>query len=334
MDVRPEDGAQGVPGVPYPAHLHPEAVRLLRRSFALNPGDVAVCTFPKCGTTWMQQIVLLLLRGGEPLPGPPRLAKRSPWLERLASTLPEPSLGALEAAVARLRLSAAPQGGRCVFKTHARPRLVPWMGGPSGAGGGRVIIVSREPKAAAVSAFHHSQGLPPPLRFRGSQAHFLEAWAGGLCTFGGGDFWSWHAEWAEAYRDLPGCILWVTFEGLKRDLPGEVARIAAFLDVPAKPGDEIVRRVANAAGFEAMRVALTAEEDAAAEAGNRFVRRGRVREGRTEGWRDGMSVAEAARIDAITRERFGSNAFLLSKVMCGGVDEGQGREQGTRVGSG
>ena len=64
------------------------------------------------------------------------------------------------------------------------------------------------------------------------------------------------------------------------------------------------------------------------------MRRGRVREGRTEGWRVEMSVAEAARIDAITRERFGSNAFLLSKVMCGGVDEGQGREQGTRMGSG
>ena len=198
-----------------------------------------------------------------------------------------------------------------------------------------MIIVSRDPKAAAISAFHHSQRLPPPLRFRGSQAQFLEAWAAGCSTFGGGDFWSWHAEWAEAYRDLPpGRALWVTFEGMKRDLPGEVARIAAFLDVPAKPGDDIVRRVAEAADFEAMRAALTAEEDAAAEAGSRFVRRGRVREGRTDGWRAEMSVAEAARIDAITRERFGSDAFLVSQVMCGGVDGGQGREQGTRVGSG
>ena len=133
----------------------------------------------------MQQIVLLLLRGGESLPNPLRLSQRSPWLERLASV--RPSESTLEAAVARLRLNSGPAGGRCVFKTHARPRLVPWVGGTEGTSG-RIIIASRNPKAAAVSAFYHARGLPPQLRFMGGLEEFLDAWAEGLCTFGGGVF--------------------------------------------------------------------------------------------------------------------------------------------------
>jgi len=296
--------------VPYPAHLHPEAVELLRQRFALRKGDVAVATFPKCGTTWMLQIVLLLLRGGEPPMGPPRLARRAPWLERLAST--RRSESAVEAAISRLRCESP--GGRCVFKTHARPGLVPWVGGLADTSG-RVIVVSRNPKAAAVSAFHHARGLPPHLRFKGGLEEFLNAWMDGLCTFGGGGFWDWHSEWSATFQALPpGRVLWVTFEDLKHDLAGEVSRIASFLGVPAEPGSQVVRRVVEAAGFEAMRAAMTAEEEEAAAAGHRLVRRGRVREGRVRGWQDEMPADVASQFDAITRVRFGDDAFLASRL--------------------
>ncbi|KAH8071407.1 sulfotransferase [Aureococcus anophagefferens] len=51
--------------VPHPPCVKPSAVAELRRSFLSRAGDVFVCTYPKCGTTWMQQIVLLLLHGGD-----------------------------------------------------------------------------------------------------------------------------------------------------------------------------------------------------------------------------------------------------------------------------
>ena len=285
-------------------------MELLRQRFALREGDVAVATFPKCGTTWMLQIVLLLLRGGEPPMGPPRLARRAPWLERLAST--RRSESAVEAAISRLRCESP--GGRCVFKTHARPGLVPWVGGLADTSG-RVIVVSRNPKAAAVSAFHHASGLPPHLRFKGGLEEFLSAWMDGLCTFGGGGFWDWHSEWSATFQALPpGRALWVTFEDLKHDLAGEVSRIASFLGVPTEPGSEVVRRVVEAAGFEAMRAAMTAEEEEAAAAGHRLVRRGRVREGRVRGWQDEMPADVASQFDAITRVRFGDDAFLASRL--------------------
>ena len=37
----------------------------IRRRHTLSPGTIVIATYPKCGTTWMQQIVLTLLAGGD-----------------------------------------------------------------------------------------------------------------------------------------------------------------------------------------------------------------------------------------------------------------------------
>ena len=54
-----------VGGVAHPPCVKPAAVAELRRSFAAEASDVFICTYPKCGTTWMQQIILLLLHDGD-----------------------------------------------------------------------------------------------------------------------------------------------------------------------------------------------------------------------------------------------------------------------------
>jgi hypothetical protein len=59
---------------------------------------------------------------------------------------------------------------------------------------------------------------------------------------------------------------------------------------------------------------MTAEEEEAAAAGHRLVRRGRVREGRVRGWQDEMPADVASQFDAITRVRFGDDAFLASRL--------------------
>ncbi|HET6938702.1 MAG TPA: sulfotransferase domain-containing protein [Nocardioides sp.] len=107
--------------------------------FPFRDGDVVVSTRSKSGTTWVQQICLLLVHGTPELPAP--LADLSPWVDWL--TIPEDELFA--------RLEAQP--GRRVVKTHTPldgvvidPRAT-------------YVVVVRDPLDMAVSLYHQGDNL-------------------------------------------------------------------------------------------------------------------------------------------------------------------------------
>ena len=52
-------------GVPHPGFINPELWELQKAQLTFRTGDIAVCTMSKCGTTLMEQLVLLLLNGGD-----------------------------------------------------------------------------------------------------------------------------------------------------------------------------------------------------------------------------------------------------------------------------
>lgn len=70
----------------------------------LREGDIVISAPPKCGNTWTQRLVSLLVFDGPDLPGP--LSKVSPWLDQ--TTMP------VEEVVAALKA----QGHRRFIKTH------------------------------------------------------------------------------------------------------------------------------------------------------------------------------------------------------------------------
>ena len=51
-------------GCVYPPYMIPELIDDLRKT-PLVEGDILIATFPKCGTTLMQQIILTLLADGD-----------------------------------------------------------------------------------------------------------------------------------------------------------------------------------------------------------------------------------------------------------------------------
>ena len=147
-----------VHGVVFPPFASEEAIDEMRTVDWSQENDIMIATYPKCGTTWMQQIVLLLLAKGDASKVHDPMVQ-SPWVDREFS-IAHTSGDAAKKAAAWDMLNAEPDPafGRRVFKTHA-----PWQLHPCGGdfSKGKFICITRNPKDAALSMHKHYLGLPP-----------------------------------------------------------------------------------------------------------------------------------------------------------------------------
>ncbi len=216
--------------------------------FPFRAGDIVISTRSKSGTTWMQMICALLVFQRPDLPD--RLPRLSPWLDWLV--LPKDELFA--------RLAAQPH--RRFIKTHTPLDGVPVLDQVT------YLVVARHPLDMAVSLYHQGANIDrarvrqltgrpepagpeperPPLR------EWLPRWIGRdadpreeMDSLNGV---LWHLADAWARRDAPN-VLMVHYADLLADLPGQMRRVAARLDI-AVP-DEAWPRLVEAATFERMR---------------------------------------------------------------------------------
>ena len=135
-----------------------------------SPGDVFVSTYPKCGTTWIQYIVYLLLHGGEPLPAGVRMDEVFPHLEEVGE--------------ARVRALPEPR----LIKTHLPLERTPWHPGA------RYVYAVRNPFDCAVSFYHHTRGFVRHYDFAdGTFDDFFECFVVGEVDFG--DYFDHLASW-------------------------------------------------------------------------------------------------------------------------------------------
>jgi aryl sulfotransferase len=208
--------------------------------FDPRPGDVYVCTPPKCGTTWTQTIVHSLMwpDGDGPLP----VMTVAPWLEAQFNPLDE----TLE------RLAA--QTHRRQIKTHTPADGIPFLADA------KYIFVARDGRDAFMSWCNHREnmkrdivgamnaramadGIPPMPQWDGDVHGFFTQWLGEAMMLR-------HVKTYWERRDAPNLML-LHYNDLKSDLAGEMRRVADFLEirVPEARWPELVERC----GFESMR---------------------------------------------------------------------------------
>jgi len=192
--------------------------------FNFRDDDIVISTYAKSGTTWMQQIVGQMLLGPSPELA---VAELSPWLD-LRVPPKAIKLPAVEAQSHRRFLKTHLPVDALVFSPRAKyiyigrdARDVVWS------------FYNHHVNANALwySALNDTPGLvgpriePPPSDVR----QYWHAWLDG----DGFPFWSFWENvrtWWQI-RTLPN-VLFVHFANLKRDMPGEMRRIAAFLEIP------------------------------------------------------------------------------------------------------
>ena len=190
--------------------------------FPFRDDDIVIATWAKSGTTWTQQIVSQLIFNGDEGIDVPTL---SPWVDM--RIVPQEAIDALEH-----------QTHRRFLKTHLPVDALTFS--PKA----KYIYVARDGRDAAWSAYNHfvkakdelydafnnTPGLVGPTIHRptGTALDYYREWFAG----DGAPLWSFWENirtWWEI-RHLPNVLL-IHFNELKRDLPGSIRRIAAFLDI-------------------------------------------------------------------------------------------------------
>jgi hypothetical protein len=235
--------------------------------YRAQPGDVFVSTYPKCGTTWAQFIVYLLLHDGEPLSSGTRLDQVFPHLEEVGEHV--------------VRALPAPR----LIKTHLPFGRTPWHTGA------RYVYVARNPFDCAVSFYHHTRGFVKHYDFAdGTFDDFFECFVRGEVDFG--DYFDNLLSWLP--RAAEPNVLFLTYEDMLSDPRAAVTAIGRFLGdaaaaAVARPG--LVERIVAASSFDQMKVDQRRWSSQRPANMPEFVRKGVVGD-----WRNHFSAAQARRL--------------------------------------
>ena len=249
--------------------------------------DIVIATYAKSGTTWMQQIVSqLIFQGQEGLP----VAEMSPWVD-LRVPPKEVKLPGIEAQEHRRFMKTHLPVDALVFSEKAKYIYV--------GRDGRDIIWSLYNHHATANdmwydALNNTPGRVGPEIGKPSESKvdYFTTWLDNE----GAPFWpfwenvkSW---WA--LRDLPNVKL-IHFADLKRDMPGQIADIAEFLDIEVS--DTVMEDILHHCSFDYMKH----NASAATPLGGAFWDGGAktfIHKGTNGRWKDELPQADSARYES------------------------------------
>jgi aryl sulfotransferase len=223
-------------------------------AYRARMGDIVIATYPKSGTTWMQQIVsLLVFQSPEPRP----ISEIAPWFDRRElDVTPDAVMSRLDRQTHRRFIKAhTPFDGMPIYDEV------------------KYIHVARDGRDVCLSYHNHCRAFseralarldqlgladetlakPYPRAPERPRDFFLRWMNEGLSGDADGmPFGSWfdfeRTYWVERHRPN---LLMVHYRDLKADLDGEMRRVARFLDISVP--EQLWPVLLTAASFEEMK---------------------------------------------------------------------------------
>lgn len=257
-------------------------------SYQPREGDVVIATAPKVGTTWMQQILSLLIFQS---PEPRRLIEVSPWLDARGMMPLDMMLASIES-----------QRHRRFIKSHLPLDALPIYDEV------KYIHVAREGRDACMSLLNHLNSFRPEMMARADAIGladetigrpmprhpaetraFFQWWMSGEDGAGANADAFFELErtfWSERRR---ANLLLVHYNDLKSDLSGEMRRISEFLGIPIN--EQLWPALVDAATFETMKrngAQILAGIEMAFEGGHQSF----LHQGTNERWRGVLTNAD------------------------------------------
>ncbi|XP_022104123.1 sulfotransferase 1C2-like [Acanthaster planci] len=258
------------------------------KTYEVREDDCWLVTYPKAGTTWVQEIVSCLMHDEYLDPAKqihtvfrvPYLDQTIPERARRWKNMPPPHKIAEEMPSPR------------VLKSHFPGQLLPPQLWEKKV---KIIYIIRNPKDVLVS-YYYFEKMFDPQRKEQSFGELLERANSGNIMYG---VWWCHYLYFWKRRHEPNILL-LRYEDLKKDLRGNVERISLFLgkNLPAKKLDEITEHCK----FANMKANPMANHDVlypeSTKSGRSFMRKGKV-----GGWKEHFTVAQNEAMDALIKEK-------------------------------
>jgi len=199
----------------------PSTLEKISKHFRARPTDVHIVTYPKAGTSWIQEVAWLVNHDAD--------------IEASNSTPSSQRTIYIELdnhKVDKFKMLRSAEGARHV-KWHHPAELLP----SDVISEGRIIYLLRNPKDTAVS-WYHFQRMNTLYSFEGSFDQFFELFLQNKVSYGS----YWHhilSYWK--LRDQ-GNILFLTYEEMHSDLSEVVRKVGSFLskDLSKKQVEAIV----------------------------------------------------------------------------------------------
>lgn len=209
-------------------------------NFEVRPTDIWVVTFPKCGTTVIQEMLWQMSRGVDRSAFKHHLWGRSPFLDMCVLNIAEidtsTPCGQMMHRIIRESVQWArdqPAEQPRIIKTHLPLNLLP----PNLLNTAKVVYVARNPRDCCVSYYHHQTLFDEGYRFTGEFEDFARLFREGMLNYG--DYWS-HLKTAWANRSHANFkMIW--YEDIVRDRLGVIGELSAFtgFELPREKVEEL-----------------------------------------------------------------------------------------------
>uniref|UniRef100_A0A6I8PH68 Sulfotransferase n=1 Tax=Ornithorhynchus anatinus TaxID=9258 RepID=A0A6I8PH68_ORNAN len=203
-------------GIEFPGHLHSQDSMQAATEFQFQDTDVLIATYPKSGTTWMQEILTLIFsKGSLELAHTIPSWARAPWLEHIFFN--------------ELMAKMNPTFPR-IFSTHLPSHILAPALKKSKV---TVLYVARHPKDVLVS-FYHFHKIAKFLPDLGNFDDFLDQFLKGKVHFGS---WFTHVQgWMDLREEVN--INLITYEDLSREPRRTIQRLCDILGCQLQSQEE------------------------------------------------------------------------------------------------
>lgn len=234
-------------------------------NFELREDDIWIVTYPKCGTTWTQELVWMMVNDVDIEGGKEPLYKRSVFLEAncLMDAKVQETLGDIIPKDQIEYCNNLDKSKRRVIKTHLPFEFLP----PQLLEKCKVIYVARNPKDCVVSFYHHNK-LVPSHGYFGTFDQFIEFFKDGFHIFGS----YWHHLKSGWNMKKHENVKFVWFEDMKKDQKGVIEELIEFLNHPLT--EEKIEALVDHVKFENMQ--KNQSTNVIKSGDKQFIRKGKV----------------------------------------------------------